>query len=277
MPILNIIARSFKETFKPKRLLPFFLLYFLFSICFLIFFMPILSISPFLLTLKYTSQQLALVSVNFAALFIIFILIFLLSLWFMGALIFDVWTGKGFELGLNYSKKLYWQILALSIILIIIAGILSFLDIFGIILQVFVTWFFIFALPSIIVKKDSFELALMRSFSIVRKNLLRTFTFFLFISFISSVLLFSSVFLAIAAASPLISSLSYMLKVISTSSQYLSQAELVQLVGLLMNSYPIFFVVGIIVSLFFAFSHVFVLTTETYYFIELTKKKLIYF
>jgi len=239
--------------------------------------MPILSVSPYLFSLKYSSNHLAVVAINLLGIFIVFLLVVLVDLWFSGALIFEVWKKKGFEKGLKYSKKRYPHLLALGIIFAIFGAVLYFLGELGSLIQLLVTWLLIFARPSIIVKKDSFDLAIARSFHIVKRNFLRTFAFFLLIVAFTYAFLFASIFLSFLFASPLISRFVYLLRVISTTSYSISQPELIQIVGLLMESYPFFFVIGFIVSLFYAFSHVFALTAETYYFLDLTKKKLMYF
>lgn len=277
MSLGEVVSKSLKETLSLKRVLPFFLLYSIFSTCSLILFMPILSVSPYLFSLKYSSNHLAVVAINLLAIFIVFLLVVLVDLWFSGALIFDVWKKKGFDKGLEYSKKRYPNLLALGIIFAIFGAILYFLGEIGSLVQLLITWLFIFALPAIIVKKDSFDLAIARSFHVVKKNFLRTFVFFLLIVAFTYFFIFASAFLSFFFAAPIISKFVYLLRVISTTSYSISQPELIQMVGLLMENYSFFFVIGFIISLFYAFSRVFALTAETYYFLELTKKKLMYF
>lgn len=278
MSILEVIAKSFIESFMPKRLLPFLLLYLLYSFCFLILFMPILSVLPFLATYKYSPQQISLVEINGTALTIVSIIVLLLNLWFTGALTHDVFSGKGFDEGLKYTRKFYWQLLALFVVLALVVAISLFLPFeISLIVVFLIGWFFIFSIPSIIIKKDSFEIGITRSLNTVRKNMKKTFLFGILTYFIASLIFYFSIFFVVLTTFPLAERfLLVMVLSFSGVQDPALEGELIQAVGFIMNSYPSLIAVSVVFSLFASFSYVFLFSAKTNYFLELSKKKLIY-
>jgi len=272
MSISEIILKSIKEMFWPRRFLPFFFLYFLFSLCVLIFTLPILQLLPSLLLLDFTKTQAAIVLVNVSGLCIVSLIVILTSLWFSGALIHDVYKKKGFDIGLKESQKKYWQLLALGFIIFLFIMLSYVFQNFSIIVRIIIDWIFIFSLPAIVIKKDSFDLALKRSWNFVKKNILETFVFLIITYFIAFVILFISTLLVVVSLFPLLWDIVAYLPLETIQTQ-----TIIQIIYLIINNYPTFVLSSIILSFFLAISQVFILTSRTYYFLELRKKKKIRF
>jgi len=270
MNILEILIKSTKKMLWPRRFLPFFLLYVLFSLCALIFLFPIFQILPSLILFGFTKIQLAIVVVNISGLAIVFLIIILTNLWFAGALAHDVHKKKGFDFGLKQVQKRYWQILALGFVLFLFFIISSLLGDFSIIARIAIDWIFMFSLPAIIIKKDSFDLALRRSYSFVRKNILETFVFHLLTYFITFVILFVSLMLVVLSLFPLFQSIIDLLPL----TVEMAKIQTIQMTYLILSNYPSLLIASIIFSFFLAISQVFIYTSRTYYFLELKKKKI---
>lgn len=270
MSISEVISKSIKEMLLPKRFLPFFLLYFLFSLCALIFILPILQILPSLISFEFTKRQMAAAIINLSALFIVFLIVVLVNLWFTGALIHDIHKKKGFDFGLKQAQKQYWQILALSFVLFLLFAFSSLLKNFAIIARIAIDWIFMFSLPTIMIKKDSFDLALRRSYNFIRKNLLETFVFLLITYFIVFIILFVSALLVAFSLFPLFLSIVGSLPL----TLEIQTQKIVQMISLILSNYPSFVIASVIISFFLSISQVFIYTSRTYYFLELAKRKI---
>jgi len=272
MGIISIILKSLGESFKPKRFLPFFLLYFIFFLCVLIFSMPVLQILPLLLSLQFTETELTIMVVNLLALVIVFFITILVNLWFTGALIFDIYKDKGFDAGLKYSKKLYLQMILLGSVffLLILASFL--LDWFGIFVRIAVDWIFMFSLISIIVKKDNFETSLKRSYNIVKKDILGTFVFLVLTWLVAFLIIFFSIFLISASLSPLFLE---MLDIVPPVAELetISVQRIIQITYMILRSYPAFVIASLIASIFFSIAYVFIYISRTYYFLQKKKRR----
>ncbi|MGC8811972.1 MAG: hypothetical protein ACP5O8_00070 [Candidatus Aenigmatarchaeota archaeon] len=273
MGIAEIYKKSLKDSLKFKRLFPFFALFSISSSISLFFLLPIVSVLPNLLTLKITQENVNTILLNFFSLFILFLITFILSCWFSGALIYDVWREEGFSAGLNYSRKLLAQVLSLAFILAFLNILLSSLSYAGVLLRLLTSFIFLFSPSLIIIKREDFLSSMKKSCEIVRKNLLSSFVFWFFLFLIYFLLLLISYFLTLLSISPVL------LKIFSVyqlfSAYELSEEALVQMVGIITNSLENLVASLLIFSFFFSYSYVFLTTAETHYFLFLTRKKLI--
>ncbi|MCS7105977.1 MAG: hypothetical protein NZ942_01540, partial [Candidatus Aenigmarchaeota archaeon] len=135
------------------------------------------------------------------------------------------------------------------------------------------SFFFIFSLPSILIRREDFLSSMKTSFEVVRKNFLNSLFFWLLIHLIYLLLMFASYVLIVISISPLL------LRIISTY-QFFSLVQtpetiLIQIVGTVMHSIESIILSLTIFSFFFSYSYVFLTTAKTYYFLLLTRKKLI--
>lgn len=271
MSIWGIYKKSLIDSFKLKRLLPFFFLYLVFSFISSFFFLPIVSLLPNLLTLKFTQENLNLILINSFILITIFLIAFVFNCWFSGALIHDVWREEGFKVGLKFSRKILVQILSLSFVLAFLNLFLYFFGGFGTIIRFLVSLIFFLSLPSIVIKREDFLEAMKRSYLFVSKNLLNSFLFWLFLYLIYYSILFLSFSLVILSISPLLSQIISVYQIFSTYSEF-SQAGLIQIIGLITNNPETIAIALIILSFFFSYSYVFLTTAKTNYFLFLGKK-----
>ncbi|MFH7860712.1 MAG: hypothetical protein QW602_01800 [Candidatus Aenigmatarchaeota archaeon] len=274
MKTLEIYKKSLADSLKFKRVFPFFTLYFISSFISLFFLLPLISILPNFLILKLTQENLNLILINSSILVAISFIVFVFNCWLSGALVYDVWRKEGLNAGLKFSKKLLPQILGLFFFLTFINLFLYFFGSFGLLLRFLVSFVFLLSLPSIVINREDFLEAMKRSYSLVIKNLLTSFLFWLFLYLIYFSILFSSFFLVILSLSPLFSQIVFVYQIFSTYGE-LSQAGLIQIIGLITNNPERITVALAVLSFFLSYSYVFLTTAKTYYFLFLTRKKLI--
>ncbi|MEM7825500.1 MAG: hypothetical protein QW412_01410 [Candidatus Aenigmatarchaeota archaeon] len=274
MEILRTCKKSLKDSLKPKRLLPFFFLYLSFFSISSLFFFQIISVIPNLLTLNFTQENLNLILINSLILLTLFLILFILNCWFSGALVYDVWREEGFKSGLKFSRKSLSQIISLSFVLAFINLFLSFFGLLSSALTFLVNFIFFFSLPSIIIKREDFIEATKRSYETISKSSLSSFLFYLLIYTTYHSILFFSFFPIIFSIFPLLSRITYFYQVFSYYGEF-SQAALVQIIGLITNSFESITVSLTIFSFFFSYSNVFLTTAKTNYFLLLSRKKLI--
>ena len=268
MGIIGVISRSLREMLWPRRFLPFFLLYLIFSLSLLIFLLPILSRIPSFYT-SPSSVDVQIFYANLAGIAIALIATVLVNIWFSGALIWDIKSKKGFEKCLKYSKKVYLQMFALCLVICILVLLTFFLKSFSIIFQILIDWIFIFALPAVVIKKDSFDFALARSFNLVKKKVFSTFSFWVLTRFIIFVIFLFSLFISTAILLPIFSELRF---VISSTAQAFQSYEVTRAISLILQNYHLLVIEAIVASFFVSIMYTFNLISKTYYFLEISKK-----
>ncbi|MEM5790985.1 MAG: hypothetical protein QXP77_02975 [Candidatus Aenigmatarchaeota archaeon] len=268
MEIIEVILKSLKEAFDAKRFLPFFLLYLIFSLISLIFLLPIISRAPSFLA-NSSSLDFQIFYSCLAGILIAFIATLLINIWFSGALVFDIKMKKGFEKCLNPSKNIYPQIFALCLVISILVLVTFFLREFSFLFQILIDWIFLFAFPAVIIKKDSFDFALGRSFNLVKKNIFTTFSFWALTRFIIFLIFLFSLFISTIVLFPIF----YELKdLLYTFSQGVKSYNIVSTSSIVLRNYPILILEAFVVSLFLSLMHVFNLISKTYFFMEIIKK-----
>jgi len=232
---------------------------------------PVLKILPDLLALEFTKFSLGIVGVTFATIFILFLILLFVNLWFVGALTYQAYSKKSFRFSLHKATQVYWRLIALSFITFFIGFITYQLDILGNILRIILDLILFFALPGIVIQKYPLILSIKKSFNLFSKNILKTVIFWISM-FVVLVLVFLALALAIASTfTPvLIKSLSSIssFEITSTDKQVWTQ-----IVGVILDNYPLLYVLSLIASYFIAGAYTFYLFARTYFYLELLKKK----
>lgn len=285
MSIITVTIKALKETFVPKRIIPFFLLNFTFALAAFIFLMPLTNLL-FQLTLhaseiqtilsKISTAGIILLALNSFALIFVALVVAGVYVWFVGALIYDVITNKGFSRGLKYSKKFYLRMLGIYIIVFAISS-LSFLLAtipFGSLLQLvigwLVSWIFLFPIPSIIIKKDSMEFAIMRSMSLISSFKLETLLFLFFTYFVRIALFFAPVAIVVLLfPAPFVDVLANIPDVANQSAY-----NPLPIIYSLLTNYTAYLIFSATLAFSFTISTIFIYAVKTHYFVELMKRKL---
>ncbi len=268
MSIAKILKKSLRESIRPKRFLPFFLLYLFFSLGFLFLLMTILQKFPSLVVEGFQANALSLLTVNITAIIVIITLVALLNLWFTGALIYSSIANKGFDAALKYSQKVFWQLLFFHIAFLLLTVIVGIIPILGSLFQIAIDVAFFFSIPAIVIKKDAFQVSMTRSYAIAKNNLSRTFFFWLSVKIIGVLIFIISLFLIMIPLTPLLTELSNTFILQRT----LSTEQVLQLASSILNNYTSLLAACILASFFIAVIHVFNYLSRTYYFQELKKK-----
>jgi len=203
------------------------------------------------------------------------------NLWFTGALIDDIKSKRGFERALRKVKSVFWQMLLLSSVIMMLFFIISTLfRQLALFLFLVVDILFFFALPAVVIKKDSFDKALARSYGIVKKSFLEFLAFWLLRGFLMLVILFVLFFFLALTLSPIalravpdLASRVEALEMREFSSTQVSDTVATRIAIALLGNYPVVFSALAVLSFFLAIHHCFNYLSKTYYFLELTKKR----
>lgn len=263
MGILRVISKSLRESFRPKRFLPFFLLYLLTSIAFIILIFPVIKALPsMILGFSVLSTILPILLLLCA----VFLIVLLLNLWFTGALIHNAISNKTFGKSLQYSKKVFWQILILSFVIFLLNMFSFLLGFFSFIAQLLIGLIFFYSLPALVIKKYTFDEAMKKSFDVVRRNVLKT------IAFIISTRIVILVMILVSFFSIMLTLLPVFQDTLPIKDMVLIQVAMSELVNIILKNYPLLLLTSVVASFFFAIIHVFDYLSRTYYFLELKKK-----
>lgn len=270
MSILSVLSRSLREMLWPRRFLPFFLLYFLFSTSTFILLLPWLNV--------ITRESAVLGPCLFVSpilLLFLLILVALVDLWFTGALIYDVKTKKGFEKGLKEAKKIYSPLFLTGLVIFLFFCLSLLFGRFAFIIQILIDVGFFFALPAVVVEKEGFEKGLRRSYNLVKKTPLQTLIFWLLSRFLLFIIFIVSLFFIALTVSPIIFNVIPVgeLQSLRTMNITISNKLGVRMVSSVLQNYPIVLLAAGVISFFLAVCHCFDYMAKTYYFIELAKRK----
>jgi hypothetical protein len=271
MSIPHIIVKSLREGFLTKRFVPLFALYFLFLAVLLTFMNPVLKILPDILSLEFTKFSLGVVGVTFATLLILFAIVLFTNLWFNGALCYQAYSKKPFRFCLKKSQQVYWRILALSFITILIGFVTFQLPTLGNVIRIILDLILFFALPSVLIKNYPLVLSIKKSFNLFSKNILRTVIFW-----VSMFLILILIFLALAFSIAAIAAPVLMKSLSSISSLDITSTDKqvwIQIVGVVLNNYPLLYVLSVVVAYFMSGAYTFYIFGRTYFYLELLKKK----
>jgi len=269
MGIMEVICKSLKEAFELRRFLPFFLLYLIFSLISLLLLLPIISRAPSIFALP-SSFEIKIYYLSLGGILLAFVSTILINIWFSGALVFEIKTKKSFEKCLKLSKEIYLQLFALSLIICILVMLTFFFREFSFILQCLIDWIFIFALPAVVIKKDSFDFALARSFNIVRKKVFSTLSFWALTRFIMFLIFILSLFFSALILFPIFREVKEFTSVFYGKQLRAQDISLIS--SSIIRNYHLLILTAFVYSLFFSIIYVFNLISKTYYFMEISKK-----
>ena len=113
MNVISTTLEGLKESLKLENFLPFFLFYFLCSICFTVSLLPVIDYIPSIIKMKTTVMPLILTLL----LALPFLVAYLVDIWFTAALVYKIKKGTKFSISLKKVKPLYPSLLALVICL----------------------------------------------------------------------------------------------------------------------------------------------------------------
>ncbi|MFH0711125.1 MAG: hypothetical protein V1944_00950 [Candidatus Aenigmatarchaeota archaeon] len=270
MSIPGILGRSLREGFLSKKFIPLFSLYFLFSALLLTFINPVLKILPDILSLEFTKFSLAVVGITFTTLIILFLIVLFINIWFVGALTFQAYSNKSFRSSLKKSQQVYWRLVCMSLLAILIGIITSQLSTPGNILRIIFDLILFFVIPGIIIKNYSLLSSMKKSFELFRKNILKTVIFWFILFLILILVFFTLAFLVAALATPvLMSSLSS----ISSLDTFTDKQIWTQVVGVILENYPLLYMLSIVISYFLAGAYTSYIFARTHFYLELLKKR----
>jgi hypothetical protein len=218
------------------------------------------------------TQVIAIV-MNVIFFFIVLIITLLTHLWFTGALVHDINYKKGFETGLKYSRGIFWQLLFLSVVLALLLGISSMFRWFGFLLQIIISIIFIFSVPFLVIKKEKFETALAGSYNIVKRNALQTIVFWILLQLIMFAILFIAIVFVSLISSPIVVNMMPYIRTVDFADAYSAGLFNNLLINSIVSNYALFILSLAVASFFLSFCVAFGLTSKTYYFLELAKRK----
>jgi len=269
MNILRIVAKSFSESVQLCRFLPFFLLYLVLLFTAAIFMIPIIKISPSIFTSDISKIISGAVAINLMPILIVLTIVIFANLWFVGALVYNIQTGKNFDESLKYSSSIYWHLLAFSLFAIIFT-LLTYFAQFGLIFGLIFDIIFFVSIPAIIMEKN-FLKGIKSSFDLMKKRFLQTVLIWIVVSVINLILFFALLFSIASIFAPLLANFFTMNPYMNTSKAF-STEQYVQLAGFILNNYHYVFLSCIISAFFFSVMAVFTYTSKTYFFLSISKK-----
>ena len=270
MTIPNILGRSLRQGFLTKKFLPLFVLYFVFLTILLTFIRPVLKILPEILSSEFTSFSLATVGITFTTLFILFLIVLFINIWFVGALSFQAYSNKKFRFCLKRSRQFYWRLACLSFLSILI-GILTYeFSFIGNILRIIFDLILFFALPIIVIKNYSFISSIRESFQLFSKNIFRTVIFWVPLLLIMILIFFTLSFIIAAISTPI---LMKSLSSISSIDAVSDKQVWTQIIGVVLENYPLLYFISIIVSYFTSAAYTSYIFARTNFYLEISKRK----
>lgn len=262
----NIILDSLKFSIQPKRWLQFFVIDAIFLLAIIALFVGNMTPMMDLLLTATTSVAAATSIVGYFLLLLVgFIIWSFVKLYFVGAIVHQSSSPKE-KIGksLEVSKQRYLSLLAVSIVIGLITTAVSIVPLIGWILAIIVGLIFFFVVPSVIVKKLSFDNSMRDSYQIFKKKKVDVFFIWLATAIIGIVIVgifaIPGLFVILGVVAPLVGQLSAttMLSIVMinllTNIWILVGAAFILLVGL-------------------SISNVFVLKATTDFYLEIKKKK----
>lgn len=268
MSVLSVLTRSMREMFWPRRFLPFFLLYMLFTLSAYLALTPILALAT-----GVNIAWMATMAVwGIVVLIVIFIGCALTHLWFTGALIWDAKCNCGFSKALKHSRGVYLQMFLVLFVMLCLVGLTMFFQDFSLILQFLIGWVFLFSLPAVVINGYKFEIGLKRSYEIVRSKAIQTLVFFVLRNIVLFAIMIAGLIVVTLSLAPVIlgsipvNQLQYL-----SSSSDLAESMALQFMANILNNYPYVLISSIFVAFFGAIFQVFDSLSRTYYYLEVGK------
>jgi len=269
MLLLKIVKNSFIESLRFDRFFYFFFLNMFFGMSALLLLMPVINQLPEMLLWDQVTPW---------AFVVVVILTFLgiavqfFHIWFEGALVHLIARKKNnFGASLNYTKRVFWQLVAFAIIFFVIRMVINSVPYVQTIGMFVAAWVLMFTVPFIVLKRDSADIAAMKSFDFVRDHWFDTLMLALAISIVTLVVFtFFILFSVSTFLSPLLVDMS---SYISTSvSATPTTQEMISLINVFRSHQ--FGLLGLILvfSLYMAITKVFGLTVRTVYLMRKKRK-----
>jgi len=265
MSILQVVLRSLQEMIRPKRFLPFFMLYFALGVASYLLILPIANL---ILNPQFALTAATFLLINIALLFIVFILGAFVNLWFTAALVESVKSRSEFTRSLSIVKKRYLQLLALSTVIILLCMASFIFGTYRNLVILLLDCVLLFSMPAVVLTGISFEKGIRKSFDIFKSKFLETVAFWLINRFMLSMLFLVGIFFLSLSISPLVAASMTLEEVQAISTSTVTR---LQVVGVVLANSPLMLVVIFLGSLFLSIIVVFDYTSRTYYFLELTK------
>jgi hypothetical protein len=265
MSILRVVLRSLQEMFLPKRFLPFLVLFFTLGIAAYLLILPIITLvfNPELIVAAATFLL-----VDMGVLFFVFLFGLLVNLWFTAALIESVKSKKDFASSLTKVKKSYLQLIALSIVFVLLCLASNVLGDYNNLARLILDCVLLFSMPAVVLGAVSFEKGIRKSFDIFRKKFLETVAFWFINRFMLFIIFFIGIIMLSLSMAPLIASTMTLEEIQGMST---STTTMLQVVKMVTGSIPLMLLMILISSFFVSIMIVFDYTSRTYYFLELTK------
>jgi hypothetical protein len=267
MSILQVIFRSARETLSFQRLLPFFLLYFSFGI---LAYLLVLSFVNIVANPPQMIVNAPLVVIDMAAMSVLFVAGMLSNIWLTAALVQSVKGKSTFGRSMNEIKKSYLQIVGLSFVTVLFFVAAQVFGDFRYIVRVFIDLVLLFALPSLVIGKLTFEGSIKKSFQVLRGKVLETIVFWVVNRFALALVFILALFvLTLSTAALLVTSMppSQIEQIQSSGAMRIEAAS-----TLLSNGFWMVILIAI-AAFFMGVITVFDYISRTYYFLELTGRK----
>lgn len=271
MAIVEILKRSLEKSLKPKRFLPFFMLYFIFSLTLLVLIYDLLPSLQSIIMMIPSELDLQKIMVDSVLIIIASIIMLVISTLLNGALIFGLSKGKGFSNSIGPARRFFLRMTFFACLIATINILSSFLGDFSIIISFVAGWVLMFSMVSIVVRDDSLNKSLQRSYAIVRKNMGKTFVFYAISILIFFLILIVGLAFVDISLFPMFSRIEQYFPDPASWADF-SSAQGVTAVSVVLEQYPYFILASAVASLFLAIASVFMQASRTYYFLSFKKK-----
>ena len=260
------LLNALKFSVEPKRWVPFFAIDLIFSAVMLAYLLSNIFVLKGILSGDVSGLVIASSIIGVIAVSILMFAVWLLlRLYVSGALVHQSFKPKEFSKSWTVSKQRFLSLLAVSIVVGIISGVVGIVPYVGWILSIIIGLMFFFVAPAVIVKKMVFDKALSDSYRIFRKKPLDVFLIWLLLTIISGLifLLFFIPMLVVmwSVLLPILLGLSGgtatitgILTILTSNIWYIVPAMLVMIVGI-------------------AIGTVFSFHAQTHFYIQLKKKR----
>ena len=276
MPIIESIKNGLVESMKLKYIFPFLFLNFTLFSTTILFIIPIMYSLDQMYRTEVSPIYVSIIAVNSLSILIVLVIYYLLKVWFIGALIHSYHKKKDFFDSLERVKKEYLNMFLISLVLVGISALVTLFvrdsNLSAIFIMI-VDLLLIFSFQSVVIKKDTIKLAIVRSITIVKKLSSKVFLFWIttrtlaLTIFIVAMLLFSPIAYVMNKVNPFSSE-----GTIYTMQHYSSDFIINAMTYLTMN-YPVVITFGFLVMLIVSYVEVFLRIATTDFFVKVSRRK----
>ncbi len=255
---LKPLISGLKFSVNPERWLPFFALYLgTFGMFVGIVFLNLEYIN-LLFKFIFQSENISLIFLLpklvliFFEVLIVWIIFIFIDLWIKGSVIHQSYKGKEFKKSWKVSRKKYWSLFGVMVLIGVINFIAGLIPYLNLALSLIISWVFFFPYQEVIIKSSNFYDALRNSLEMFKKKPLEIFIiwFLISITFFIISFIFSLPLLLILG--------SFLLNQISSA--------------LFMVYLPSFIIFGTIALIGFSISRTFFLKAQTEFYLQIKKK-----